>query len=161
VHRKNRGTGSLPIAQRWFRGLNEGTIALDLLAPDVTEFVPGSEKGKGQELIRSFVAGMMHVFPGVQHEVYSLVAFEKSVVVEGVISGTHGNLIPASGEHLAGRTVRFRFCTVLEIVQQRIVSYHAYYDQLDLLKQLGSHGPPTTLVTCRPIHSRHPVPEHK
>jgi predicted ester cyclase len=137
---------SISIAHRWFRALNEGSVAPELLALDVTSFVPGSEEGKGRELVLSFVTGLLHVFPDLQHELDSVTACGNRVVVEGVITGTHGKRTPASGHRLGGKNVRFRFCTVVETEGQRIVSYHAYYDQLDLLKQLGeSWTPPRPL----------------
>jgi predicted ester cyclase len=62
------------------------------------------------------------------------------VVAEGTLAGTHTGTFRASGGEIppTGNRVRLRYAAVKRFQDDRIVSEHLYFDQLELLQQLGA-----------------------
>ena len=62
------------------------------------------------------------------------------VVAEGAVQGTHtGPFRAPTGEiPPSGNEVRLRFATVKEFKDDKLVSEHLYFDQLDFLQQIGA-----------------------
>lgn len=78
-------------------------------------------------------------FPDNRLEVVSIHADDRGGAQEGRFIGTHnGTLRAPAGEIPAtGRTVDAGFCGVYEFDQGKVVSFHLYFDQMDMMTQLG------------------------
>jgi predicted ester cyclase len=62
------------------------------------------------------------------------------VVAEGTIAGTHSGTFqtPQGGIPPTGNAVSLRYAAVKRFEGDRLVSEHLYFDQLELLQQLGA-----------------------
>ena len=87
----------------------------------------------------SFFRGFWEAFPDAHNELDRLIAEGPIVAAEGRFSGTHsGALRTPQGEIPAtGRDVEFRWAVTCEVRGDELVSEHLYFDQLELLTQLG------------------------
>jgi quinol monooxygenase YgiN/predicted ester cyclase len=78
-------------------------------------------------------------FPDNQLATVGMYGDERGGVLEGRFTGTQsGTLRSAAGEIPAtGRSVDVRFCQVHRVQGGKIIDIHLYFDQMDLLTQLG------------------------
>jgi predicted ester cyclase len=81
-------------------------------------------------------------FPDNRIEPVAIHADDRGGMYEGRYIGTHtGTLRGPQGEIPAtGRTVDGRFTEVYEFEESKITSVHLYFDQVELLTQLGLAG---------------------
>jgi ketosteroid isomerase-like protein len=123
----------------WNARDREGYLALYTEDCEIT--APGFT-GRGHEALGTFWDVYMLAFPDNRISVLHVVggAGEEPAAEESVIEGTHtgpllgadGSELPATGRHMSGP-----FCMVHEQRDGRLVSSHLYYDQLEMLTQLG------------------------
>lgn len=61
------------------------------------------------------------------------------MISEGVFTGTHtGVLVIPQGEiQPTGKSVRLRYATVQKVESGKVASEHLYFDQAELMAQLG------------------------
>jgi predicted ester cyclase len=78
-------------------------------------------------------------FPDNRLEIRSLHADDRGGVHEGRFVGTHSGTLrgPAGEIPATGRMLNAGFCAVYEFDEGKIISTHLYFDQVDLLTQLG------------------------
>lgn len=84
--------------------------------------------------------GWCGAFPDNQQIMPTIVGVGDQAAAEGVFEGTHtgtlhgpdGTEIPPTDRHISGK-----FSEFFVVRDDKIVSIHLYYDQLDLLTQLG------------------------
>lgn len=111
---------------------------LGLFTPDAEFTFPGAAL-RGREQMAAFLSGMWAAFPEHRHTIRSVVETDGAVVVEAETTAVHtGPLVTPSGEVPAtGRTTTTALCQVLVIEAGLIASSHIWFDQLELLSQLG------------------------
>ena len=108
-------------------------------AEDATFTAPGGVTLEGAEPITGYAMTWLNGFPDAQITVHDEVIGEEWVAQRFTFAGTHTETlasadgdIPATGKSLSGRgasLTRFR--------DGKIVEDHLYYDQVDVMTQLG------------------------
>ncbi len=116
--------------EAWMAGLD-----LDRLEVQV----PGGPRLTGREAAETTWNTWNEAFPDGRQETIAIHADDRGGVHEGRATGTHtGTLRGPAGEIAAtGRTADMRFTGVYEFEEGKITSYHLYFDQAELLTQLG------------------------
>lgn len=102
--------------------------------------VPGGLVLRGLPGAEMYWGGWCSAFPDNVQLTPTIVGVDDQVAVEGVFEGTHtgmlrapdGTEIPPTDRHLSGR-----FSEFFAVRDGKIVSIHLYYDQLEVLTQLG------------------------
>jgi steroid delta-isomerase-like uncharacterized protein len=101
---------------------------------------PGGVRLRGREAAEMMWATWNEAFPDNRLETVTIHADDRGGVYEGRFIGTHtGTLrIPAGGIPPTGRILDVRFCNVFEFQDGKVTSSHVYFDQAELLSQLGA-----------------------
>jgi steroid delta-isomerase-like uncharacterized protein len=107
---------------------------------DATLTAPGGMELHGRDGARQFMAGWREAFP--DNEITIEREYESGSVVfqEGIFSGTHtGTLTSPDGQSIpaTGRSLRAPYADVFEVQGDQVVSERLYFDQVELLTQLG------------------------
>ncbi len=107
-------------------------------APDIEFEAPGV-KLHGREQVAQFFATYWRAFPDAQVTLRSRVIDGSTVVSENVLAGTHtGPLRTPNGDiPPTGRRVESHGIAVQRIQAGLVASEHLYFDQLEMLAQLG------------------------
>ena len=110
--------------------------------PRVTTRAPGGMRLAGKEAAETMWSTWQRAFPDNRIETIAIHADDRGGVNEFRATGTHsGALRGAAGEIPAtGRTVTVDMCGVYECEEGKITSFHLYFDQAELLGQLGVAG---------------------
>ncbi len=100
---------------------------------------PGGLRLTGQDAAGALWATWNEAFPDNRIETVSVHADDRGGVHEGRFSGTHSGTLhgPAGDIPATGRPLDARFCGVYEFDQGMMTSFHLYFDQADLVTQLG------------------------
>jgi predicted ester cyclase len=106
--------------------------------PDVSLRMPGVEIS-GFEQLRGLADAYSEAFPDLYHEIVRCVETDDAVVLELRVTGTHtGTLRTVDAEIAAtGHAIDYRAADVFWFAGDKIASWHAYFDQLTFLVQLG------------------------
>ncbi|MCW2615782.1 MAG: SnoaL-like polyketide cyclase [Frankiales bacterium] len=96
-------------------------------------------------------------FPDAPYEPVSQLESGDVAVDEGYLAGTHTGVLSTPEGDVAptGRSLRLRSCDVLTVKGGKAVSHRFYFDQLDLVTQLGL---PTDTTVVLPDAQRTPAP---
>jgi steroid delta-isomerase-like uncharacterized protein len=107
--------------------------------PDVEFTIPGGITLLGREAVGQYMQLMWTAFPDVMLSFGDQVLGEDSAATEVVMSGTHtGPLNTPSGSiPPTGKSINLRSLSILRFEDGRIASERNYFDQFDMLKQLG------------------------
>jgi steroid delta-isomerase-like uncharacterized protein len=116
----------------------DGRAAIE--APDIEFVMPGGMTLRGHEQVMQVVRAFWDALPDAKITAVDLVAVGNLVVAEGTIAGTHsGTFQTPQGEiPRTGNPVSLRYAAVKRFEGDRLVSEHLYFDQLELLQQLGA-----------------------
>lgn len=109
-------------------------------AVDAVLRAPGQGDIRGRDVIADYFFHFWKAMPDVRYERLATYEAGDVAVVEGFVAGTNtGQLsLPTGGTLPAtGRQVRVRSCDVATVGAGVITSHHAYFDQMELLGQLG------------------------
>jgi steroid delta-isomerase-like uncharacterized protein len=100
---------------------------------------PGGLRLLGRDAAEAIWATWNDAFPDNRLEVVSIHADDRGGVHEGRFIGTHNGTLrgPAGEIPATGRSVDARFCGVYEFDEGKITSFHLYFDQADMMMQLG------------------------
>ena len=115
-------------------------------APDVTVVTPDGTF-TGREAAAAMIHEFIDAFPDLHGTSWSKVTSGDMAVDEFTLEGTNtGPIATPEGESIppTGRTLSLRCIDVGVIRDGQIVSHRVYWDQLDLLTQLGLAGQPET-----------------
>ncbi|WP_432925603.1 ester cyclase [Microbispora sp. CA-135349] len=99
----------------------------------------------GREEIASVVMRFFTAFPDYRRSVWRTIDVGDCAVNEVTLTGTHkGPLLLPDGEEAqaTGRRIYVRCCEVITLENGLVVGYQVYFDQLELLAQLGLYPPP-------------------
>jgi steroid delta-isomerase-like uncharacterized protein len=122
----------------WNTRDKEGWMAtMDLFRAEAR--APGGMRLTGREAPETMWNTWQQAFPDNQLETIAIHADDRGGVHEFRATGTHtGTLRGQAGEIPAtGKTVRMDACGVYEFDEGKITSYHLFFDQAELLAQLG------------------------
>ncbi len=110
-----------------------------LYADDSVFEAPGDVRLEGPEAIAGYAMVWLNAFPDAQLSVHTEVVSGEWAVHRFTFEGTHENTlsgpggdIPATGKHLAGRGTE-----IIRVVDGKITEDYLYYDQMQVLTQLG------------------------
>lgn len=108
-------------------------------APDIEAVMPGGITLRGHGQAMQVVRAFWEALPDARVTVERQVAAGDVVVNEGTLTGTHRGTFPTpEGEFPAtGNPVTLRYAAVKRFRDDRLVSEHLYFDQLEFLQQLG------------------------
>ena len=93
----------------------------------------------GREQVLGFLAVFQEAFPDGRLDIEQLLVDGSSAAAEGAFVGTHDGVLRTPGGDVAatGKPVRFRWAAVYRVEADELASEHLFFDQLDLLSQLG------------------------
>ncbi|MDQ0665486.1 ketosteroid isomerase-like protein [Arthrobacter ulcerisalmonis] len=109
-------------------------------AADAVIATPDQGGISGREAIANYFFHFWEAMPDVRYEQLARHEAGDVAVVEGFVVGTNtGQLSLPTGGALppTGKPVRVRSCDVARMEAGMITEHHAYFDQLELLGQLG------------------------
>jgi steroid delta-isomerase-like uncharacterized protein len=114
---------------------------LDELAHPDAEFVlPGGIRLRGPEQLRPLLESYRTAFPDMHHNVVDYIEADDGIAVELHITATHtGDMPTPSGETLTatGKSVTWDSVDVIRLRDDKVASWHVYFDQASFLAQLG------------------------
>ncbi|GII59017.1 hypothetical protein Pth03_74060 [Planotetraspora thailandica] len=133
------------VVDRFFAACNAHNSELlgRCFAPHIAAVGPDGE-AEGREQVVSYYEVIWMAVPDMRFTVWQTITEGDEVAATALVTGTHtGPLLMPGGESLSGtgRRVGFRCCWVLTVEQRLIVSYHLFYDQLEMYSQLGLQLP--------------------
>jgi predicted ester cyclase len=116
---------------------------ISLFSPQATFSGPGGLHGSGTEMAKNVYHIWQDAFPDNQLKTRQIIDGEDAVVLEGVFEGTHTAAldVPSGSIPATGMRVTVPFVSVLGVAGDRFSSFTLYFDQLDLLTQLGAQAP--------------------
>jgi predicted ester cyclase len=116
----------------------DGRAAIE--APDIEVVMPGGMTLSGHQQVMQVVRAFWEALPDGKITTDDRLAAGNVVVVEGTLAGTHsGTFRTPQGEiPPTGNPVILRYATVKRFENDRLVSEHLYFDQLEFLQQLGA-----------------------
>ena len=101
---------------------------------------PGGAELHGREGARQFMNMWMEAVPDNEITIEHEWVAGSTIVQEGIFSGTHtGTLHTPDGQSIpaTGRTLRAPYCDVFEVDGDHVSGERLYFDQVELLVQLG------------------------
>jgi steroid delta-isomerase-like uncharacterized protein len=113
--------------------------------PDVEFVLPGGVTIRGREQVGQYTEAMWTAFPDAILTFGRQFLGDEGAATEVVLSGTHtGPMATPNGPLPAtGKRVTVHSVSILRFEDGRIASEHVYFDQLELLTQLGLAPAPT------------------
>ena len=93
----------------------------------------------GREQVLDFLSVFQEAFPDGRLELKQLLVGGDGAAAEGAFVGTHQGVLrtPAGEVAATGRRVDFRWAALYRVESDELVSEHLFFDQLELLGQLG------------------------
>lgn len=109
-------------------------------APDIEAVLPGGVTLRGHDQVIQAVRAFWEGLPDARITVDERLAAGEVVVSEGSLVGTHAGTFrtPEGDIPATGRPVTLRYASVKRFRDDRLVSEHLYFDQLEFLQQLGA-----------------------
>jgi len=103
------------------------------------EFVAPGAAISGREQVLGFLGVFQEAFPEGRLEVRQLLVDGDAAAVEGAFVGVHDGVLrtPAGEVAATGGPVDLRWAALYRVEGDELVSEHLFFDQLDLLGQLG------------------------
>ena len=116
----------------------DGRAAIE--APNMEFVMPGGMELRGREQVMEVVQAFWEALPDARITADELLAAGDVAVAEGTIAGTHSGVFrtPQGEIPPSGNPVELRYAAVKRFEDDRLVSEHLYFDQLEFLQQLGA-----------------------
>jgi predicted ester cyclase len=110
----------------------------DPWSEDAELIAPGASL-RGREEVRGFLGSFWDAFPDGRLELSRVFAEQSVAAAEGQFIGTHTGVLrtPTGDVPATSRNVQFRWMSSYDVRGDEIASEHLYFDQVDLLGQLG------------------------
>jgi steroid delta-isomerase-like uncharacterized protein len=108
-------------------------------ADNVTFEAPGDVKLEGADATTGYAMVWLNAFPDARLDVHNELVCGDWVVQQFVFRGTHTATLasPAGDVPATGRRVEGRGVQVIRVVNGKVAEEHLYYDQVEVLTQLG------------------------
>jgi steroid delta-isomerase-like uncharacterized protein len=116
----------------------DGRSAIE--APDIEVVMPGGMTLHGHEQAMQVVSAFWEAIPDARITRDTEIAADDVVVTEGTLAGTHSGTFRTPQREIppTGNSVTLRYAAVKRFRDDRLVSEHLYFDQLEFLQQLGA-----------------------
>ena len=101
--------------------------------------------GDGRMEVASYLERFFIAFPDSQRSTWRQMDVGDCAINEVMLTCTHkGPMLLPTGEEVeaTGRRVHLRTCEIITVEDGLVMSFQSYYDQLELLAQLGLYPPP-------------------
>ena len=117
---------------------NDRDSDADPWAVDAEMTAPGAQVS-GRDNVIGFIAGFQEAFPDLRLEIQRLLSDGPAAAAEGIMTGTHNGVLHTTNGDVAptGRTLGFRWAAVYVTDGDTLKAEHLFFDQMDLLGQLG------------------------
>ena len=128
----------------------EAEAFAECYAEDAAIVAPGGVEMRGPDGAKQFLAIWAEGVPDNEITVTREYVCGSVVVLEAVFSGTHtGSLMAPNGQVIpaTGRSLSAPFAEVLEVEGDRITSDRLYFNQVELLVQLGLMPDPSVATS--------------
>lgn len=109
-------------------------------APDIEVAHSGGFSGRGHEAYRQFFQAWQAAFPDSVVTAHRIVADGEWAMTESTFSGTHSGMFRTpAGQEIppTGKTVAVDYTDAWQVVDGKAVYDRVYFDELELLAQLG------------------------
>ena len=118
--------------------VNDRDSDADPWATNAEMTAPGAQVS-GRDAVIGFVGVFQEAFPDLRLEIKQLLADGAGAAAEGTITGTHDGVFHTPNGDVAptGRAVELRWAAVYATNGETLKSEHLFFDQMDLLGQLG------------------------
>ena len=115
-------------------------------APDVLAEAPGA-KLEGAEAITDYVMVWAQAFPDMHQTIVNELVADDWVVSEFTVTGTHTGILASPDGDIppTNRRATARGVQLQRVAGGKIVEEHVYFDQLEILSQLGLVPEPATV----------------
>ena len=115
----------------------DGRAAIE--APDIELVMPGMTL-RGHDEVMQVLRAFWEALPDATITAEDLLVAGDVVVAEGTLAGTHnGTFRTPQGEiPRTGNPVTLRYAAIKRFKDERLVSEHLYFDQVEFLQQLGA-----------------------
>ena len=112
--------------------------------PDI-EFVVSGANLRGVPAVRKYITTFSTALPDAKAEPHKIFESGSEAAVELTYSGTHnGPLATPQGEvPPTGRSISVPGAAFVRVAGDQVVSFHGYYDQVDMMTQLGMMPAPS------------------
>jgi ketosteroid isomerase-like protein len=132
--------------REFFRTLDAGDLDryAEAITPDCDFLAPGG-RGRGPDAAVEWLRPFYAACPDLRHEILEIAGEGDIVAVELRVRGTHTAPLagPAGEIPPTGRAFDMQAVDIWRMDGDRIASYHIYFDQMELLGQLGLLPEPT------------------
>jgi steroid delta-isomerase-like uncharacterized protein len=139
-------TKAQQVVGKWREAFNahDETALRSLYGEDVVLEAPGEVRVEGRDATVDYAMNWLRAFPDAVIHVEDEIASDGWVVQRFVFEGTHADVlagptgeIPPTQKHLIGRGVQ-----ISRVEEGRIAEDHLYFDQMQVLTQLGLTAQP-------------------
>jgi predicted ester cyclase len=120
--------------------LDDPNVVLSIPSPS------GRSELRGRDAGKQYNESWFTAFPDAKTTVTNEIIGRDSIVQEGIFEGTNtGPWKSEAGEMPAtGKTLRGHYCLVTKVANDQIVTSALYFDQVELMTQLGLMPAPAT-----------------
>jgi predicted ester cyclase len=126
------------VVERHVEAFNGRRADADPWAHDAELIAPGASM-RGREEVRGFLGAFWDAFPDGRLELSRVFAERSVAAAEGRFIGTHTGVLrtPTGDLPSTSRSVEFRWMSSYDVRGDELASEHLYFDQVELLGQLG------------------------
>jgi predicted ester cyclase len=126
------------VVERHVEAFNGRRAEADPWAHDAELIAPGASM-RGREEVRGFLGAFWDAFPDGRLELSRVFAERSVAAAEGRFIGTHTGVLrtPTGDLPATSRSVEFRWMSSYDVRGDELASEHLYFDQVELLGQLG------------------------
>ena len=117
---------------------NDRDSAADPWAADAEMTAPGAQISSRDAVI-GFIGVFQEAFPDLRLDVKQLLSDGTAAAAEGTMTGTHDGVFHTPNGDVAptGRAIELRWAAVYATDGETLKSEHLFFDQMELLGQLG------------------------
>lgn len=107
--------------------------------PDVEWIQPGGITLRGPEQVKQLQGIFWAAFPDAKASADNRIVADPYVVTEGTFTGTHTGVwrTPNGDIPPTNKRIKMRYVTIQKVEGELIASEHLYFDQAELMTQLG------------------------
>ena len=125
----------------WMDAFNaHDEAAIRALTGDTCVFEgPGGVRLEGAQAVTAYAMNWLNGFPDAKLEAHTVVVDGDWVAMTGTFTGTHEGTLssPAGDVPATGRSLEGRCSQIVRFADGKTVEEHLYYDQMDVITQLG------------------------
>ncbi len=109
-------------------------------SPDIQAILPGGMMLQGPDQTLQVSRLFWEAFPDAQLVWENQIQSGDMVAVEGFLTGTHtGPFRTPQGEiPPSGNQIKLRYASIKRVGEEKVVSDHVYFDQMEFLQQIGA-----------------------